>query len=245
MTYVRIGFLGAFVLLLVGGFTARNAVAPYFSSLGEPSTPKAASTPTARVEARRVTAPTATAIVITATPTAAPTATPRVIVVTPTARAVPSPSIAAPAGIHHRTARRSRPAVRPTATPTLVPTATPVPTTGVVALNNYWVDNQWAHPGQVIAIGYVIRNDTGKMERISLGASLKARSSRSWTAAINDPNHDVVAVVPPGATVHVRYFALPAGLRPGRYDVAWGLRDASTGQRLGLAFAPSVVTVTR
>jgi hypothetical protein len=120
-----------------------------------------------------------------------------------------------------------------------------VPTTGEVALSNYWVNGQTARSGQTIAIGYLIRNDTGRTERIMLGASLKPRSALSWTAAINDPYHDVVAVVPPGATVHVRYFTLPAGLRPGTYDVAWGLRDAASGRRLGLAFAPSVVTVTR
>jgi hypothetical protein len=114
-----------------------------------------------------------------------------------------------------------------------------------VALSNYWVNSQTARPGQAIAIGYVIRNDTGRTQRIMLGASLKARSAPSWTEAINVTYHDVVAVVPPGATVHVRYFDLPAGLRPGEYDVAWGLRDAATGQRLGLAFAPSVVRVTR
>ena len=115
----------------------------------------------------------------------------------------------------------------------------------MVALSNYWVNSQRAQVGQTIAVGYVIRNDTGKTERIMLGASLKARSAPSWTEAINDPNHDVVAIFPPGATVHVRYFSLPSGLRPGVYDVAWGLRDAETGQRLGLAFAPSVVRVTR
>jgi hypothetical protein len=97
----------------------------------------------------------------------------------------------------------------------------------------------------VIAIGYVIHNDTGRTERIMLGASLKAQWTPSWSEAINDTYHDVVAIVPPGATVHVRYFTLPAGLRPGEYDVAWGLRDAATGRRLGLAFAPDVVNVTR
>jgi hypothetical protein len=114
-----------------------------------------------------------------------------------------------------------------------------------VALSNYWVNGQSARSGQTIAVAYVIRNDTGRTERIMLGASLKARSAPSWTAAINDPYHDVVAVVPPGSTVHVRYFTLPSRLRPGTYDVAWGLRDVATGRRLGLAFAPSVVTVSR
>jgi hypothetical protein len=257
MTYVRIGFVGAFLLLLVGGYTAKKAVAPYFSAAAGRSTPAIRATATPRTVAHRI-APAATAIVVkktatptaTAIPTATPGLTPTVVLLTagPTTthpHRAPARRPVRHARTHRAVARRRKPI--PTFTP--VPTATAEPTpqssVGEVALSNYWVNSQRVQSGQVIAIGYVIRNDTHTTERVMLGASLKARWAASWTDAINDPNHDVVALVPPGATVHVRYFALPPGLRPGKYDVAWGLRDATTGQRLGLAFAPSVVTVTR
>jgi hypothetical protein len=79
-----------------------------------------------------------------------------------------------------------------------------------------------------------------------LGASIKAARDLSWiTAGISDPADDIVATVPPGVSTHLRYFTLPGAARSGAYDVAWGLRDALTGQRLGLVFAPAVLRVTR
>lgn len=148
--------------------------------------------------------------------------------------------------IRRRVIRR-RLAIHVRPTPTAAPaTATPAPTavTGIVALTQYWVGTLHTRPGRTIAIGYVIDNETGQTERITLGASLKSRRSLSWAAAISDPWHDVVATVPPGTSTHVRYFTLPPGLRPGSYDVAWGLRNAVNGKRDALVFAPAVIRVS-
>ena len=147
---------------------------------------------------------------------------------------------------HHVT--RPRAAVRPTPTPTPHPTSTPLPTptqvTGIVTLARYWVGTLQARSGQTIAVGYVIDNETGHTARTMLGASLKSARSLTWAgSALSDPAHDVVAVVPPGVSTHVRYFTLPPGLRPGLYDVAWGLRDSATGQRDALVAAPAALRV--
>jgi hypothetical protein len=78
-----------------------------------------------------------------------------------------------------------------------------------------------------------------------LGASIKPSSVATWGRSISDPFHDVVAVVPPGVTTHVRYFTLAHGLHPGQYDVAWGLRNAATGSPVALVAAPVSLRVTR
>jgi hypothetical protein len=116
----------------------------------------------------------------------------------------------------------------------------------VVTLANYWVGSTTTHPGTTIAVGYVIDNETGKTAHVELGASVKASSQLSWAAdSISDPSHDVVAVVPPGISRHVRYFTLSPGLRAGSYDIAWGLRNPSTGTRVALVAAPSALRVQR
>ncbi|HZS93585.1 MAG TPA: hypothetical protein VFA78_02215 [Chloroflexota bacterium] len=103
-----------------------------------------------------------------------------------------------------------------------------------------------AYDGETIEIGYVINNGTGHTARVTLGASLKFHRVYSWLAGqINDPFHDVVAVVPPGISNHVRYFTLPSRLKPGTYDVAWGLRNASTGKPLALVAADDALRVYR
>jgi hypothetical protein len=121
-----------------------------------------------------------------------------------------------------------------------------VPTTGTVTLVRYWIGSTVARRGSIMSFGYVIDNGTGRTARIMLGASIKPSRALSWaTATISDPSRDVVAIVPPGATAHARFFALPGSLRPGTYDVAWGLRDADTGVRQAVVFSPAVLQVTR
>ncbi len=128
-----------------------------------------------------------------------------------------------------------------TTTATPEPSATP---SGVVSLANYWVGSTSATPGSTIEVGYTIDNGTGRTERIELGASVKATGQASWaTGSVSDPSHDVVAVVPPGISNHVRYFTLSSGVRGGLYDVAWGLRDPGTDDRVALVAAPSVLRV--
>lgn len=128
------------------------------------------------------------------------------------------------------------------------PTPVPVPTrpSGIFALTRYWVDENVARHGNTIALGYTVDNETGRTMRVMLGASVKPVRAASWVSqSLSDPGHDVVAVVPPGISTHTRYFTLPAGLRPGSYDVAWGLRDAVTGLRAGLVAAPAALQVVR
>jgi hypothetical protein len=128
---------------------------------------------------------------------------------------------------------------------TATPLPTPSPTSGIVTLVRYWVGTPDARHGQTISVGYVIDNETGHTAQLMLGASIKAESVLSWAASLSDPAHDVVALVPPGVSTHVRYFTLPAGLKPGSYAVAWGLRDAATGERTALVAAPGALLVTR
>lgn len=90
----------------------------------------------------------------------------------------------------------------------------------------------------------MIDNQTGTTAHIELGASVKASNRLSWAAdSISDPGHDVVAIVPPGISRHVRFFTLGTGLRPGSYDIAWGLRNPSTGSRVALVAAESALRV--
>lgn len=252
MTFIRAAFLCVFLLLIGAIFAVRSLVAPYFSTaLGgnEPriaAAPPATSTPP-RPRRRPTTIPaTATPRVVIRVVTATPAATATAAATeTPLAPAVSRPVVhhLAPQPRHHPSiSSKPHPTRIP---PTATPRPLPSPTAGTVQLANYWVDSRQARRGQVVAVAYVIDNTTGHVEDISLGASLKARSALSWAAAINDPAHDVVAIVPPGVSTHVRYFTVPRGVHPGAYDVAWGLRNAASGQRVGLVFAPDVLTVTR
>jgi hypothetical protein len=117
---------------------------------------------------------------------------------------------------------------------------------GTVTLVRYWIGTTVAHPGGIMSVGYVINNGTGRTERLMLGASIKPSRALSWASAtISDPSRDVVATVLPGASIHSRFFAIPTNLRPGTYDVAWGLRDADTGARQAVVFSPGVLQITR
>jgi hypothetical protein len=173
--------------------------------------------------------------------------------VTRAQKAVPATSTAQPAAT-------AAPVASPTAIPTATLPATPrasatptstalptaQPTTGVVTLTNYYVASSTARSGQTVPVVYTIDNQTGSTERIMLGASIKSMRAGAWGAgAINDPAHDVVALVPPGVSTHMRYFTLPARLLPGSYDVGWGLRNASTGQTLAFLAANGALSVVR
>jgi hypothetical protein len=120
-----------------------------------------------------------------------------------------------------------------------------VPTAGIVVLSRYWVSSAVARAGTTIGVGYVIENGTGSTQHVLLGASIKPGRVLSWLSSISDPSHDVVATVPPGVSTHIRYFTLSSRLRPGAYDVAWGLRDAATGRRDAIVAAPSALEVRR
>lgn len=132
--------------------------------------------------------------------------------------------------------------VAPLPTSATVPAPQPVDETAA-KLTNYWVAAEKVRRGQIVSFSYVIENPTGAVLHLVLGASIKPRDSRSWTSSISDPYHDVVATILPGKTTHLRYFRVPLNLRPGRYDVAWGLKEPSMGRRVSLVFGAGVLVV--
>lgn len=267
MTFARGVFIFAFVMLIVGAVGARLIIGPLlFGNVNSPSyavqAHAATATPTLEPSPSPSKAPVEHVVPTnTPAPTAAPT--PRLTASSPalprSTRAIASaprvshharrPQASAGPLTHAATARRAlarhghRPAPTATAHATPVPSPTP---SGVVTLTNYWVGSTTTHPGTTIAVGYVIDNRTGATAHVQLGASVKASSRLSWaTDSISDPGHDVVAVVPPGISRHVRYFTLSRGLRSGSYDIAWGLRNPSTGARVALVAAQSALRVQR
>ncbi|HZU14847.1 MAG TPA: hypothetical protein VFB58_18575 [Chloroflexota bacterium] len=121
---------------------------------------------------------------------------------------------------------------------------TPTPTSGTVTLARYWINATSARRSQAISMGYVVNNGTGRAVRLLLGASIKATRTASWLNSISDPVHDMSVLVRPGVSTYSRPFQLSASLRPGLYDVAWGLRSSS-GARLALVTAPASLTVRR
>jgi hypothetical protein len=228
MTFVRAVFLFALLMLAVGDVLGRWLLSSAAGPGDEPGWHQVA------LAATSTAAPTATEV-----PTITPVVTQRLTTPTPMPTSTPTATPAA--------TLTSVPTAQPTASPTVRSTATPSPapspTTGIVTLVRYWVGSPSARPGQTVAMGYVIDNATGHTVRVMLGASLKASASPNWvTGAISDPAHDVVAEVPPGTTTHERFFTLPR-VKRGSYDVAWGLKDASTGGRVALVSAGSALQV--
>lgn len=233
VTLVRVAFFAALAVLVVGMVAIRAVVAPLFVSGANPPSPPVS------------------ALVSKGHPHRSPTA-------------IPSKPHAAVRRVRKKS-RSVKPAEAPsprptpiaktpaTVTPTSIPTATitpttlptPSPTAGIVTLTRYWVGSPQARTGTTISVGYVIDNATGRTERISLGASLKSSRVLSWGRSLSDPAHDVTATVPPGISTHIRFFTLPAGLRPGAYDIAWGLRNAVSGERVALVAAGGSLTVER
>jgi hypothetical protein len=259
MTFARGVFIFAFLMLIVGAVGARLIIGPLlFGDVSSPSyvvsaragtatsTPAPPSPRPTPVEHAR---PTAT-MAATAAPTPRPAST-RTVVPRPTQPAAALRKVSHMAKHPTATVRPAVPVATkqraPTRhTPTPVP-ATPVPSptpSGVVTLANYWVGSTTTHPGNTIVVGYEIDNETGATAHLELGASVKASSQLSWaTDSISDPRHDVVAVVPPGVSRHVRYFTLSPSVRAGSYDIAWGLRNPSTGSRVALVAAQSALRV--
>lgn len=237
MTFARVVFAFALLMLGAGIASSRYLFGPIFESRGpatlisaapvkkaaEPTATQAQ--PTATTGATTLSHPT---VRPTAIPTVRPTVHPRV---RKAARVMPRPRVL-----------RRRHVLKPTATSLPQPTSTPM--TGTVALARYWVGSVQARRGQTVEVGYVINNGTGHWARVVLGASIKGTTTLSWVSgSVSDPSHDVVAIVPPGISTHIRYFTLPTGIRPGAYDTAWGLRDARTGRREALVTAPGVLKV--
>jgi hypothetical protein len=123
-----------------------------------------------------------------------------------------------------------------------VPTATPVGE--AIRLRNYWISPENIRPGQTLSLHYVIDNESGTTQRAVLGASIKSMGVGGWTtSAISDPPHDVVAILPAGTSIHLRYFRVPSDIPLGRYDIAWGLLSPVTFQRIALVAADGGLTV--
>ena len=264
MTFARGVFIFAFLMLIVGAVGARLIIGPLlFGDVGSPSyavsarvaTATSTPAPTSRppVERPRPTATPAPTVTQTARPVATETVAPqptRPVIARPTVgHSAKRTQITVQPTAHVAIKKRSQvhraPARTPTPSPSATPAASPTPS-GTVTLANYWVGSTTGHPGTTIEVGYVIDNQTGVTARVELGASVKASSQLNWaTDSVSDPSHDVVAVVPPGISRHVRYFTLSPGLRAGPYDIAWGLRNPSTGSRVALVAAPSALYVQR
>jgi hypothetical protein len=260
MTLIRAAFIFALLTPVLGVLGSRYLIARLVYQA-----PQVALAPAPPSPRPTHAAPTATATVL---PTETPTALPKSTPTTAPATAIPAspmPTVTAvrPAPSKHRTtvavrhAHRAKPnhrrpvaavhrltaKVRPRRK--AVARVRPSPTVGIVTLTRYWISATRARRGTTIGVGYVIDNATGRTNAIMLGASIKSVNTLSWLEAINDTSHDVVATVPPGETTHSRYFTLPRTLRPGWYDVAWGLRDAATGARDAVVAADAVLRVTR
>lgn len=240
MTFTRAVFVFAFAMLALGLVGSRALAAYLFPGLqGPPSSRIVAivNTSTSRPATKRTAIPTRT-LAPTVGPHRAPTTPP-----------TPSPTRTSPSPTSTRAPRvKATPTATASATPTVIATATatPTPTIGIVTLARYWIATQQARTGQTIEIGYVIDNETGRAAHVLLGASLKSTRALSWaSASIDDPPHDVVAVVPPGISTHVRFFTLPSDIHRGAYDVAWGLRDTTTGERDALVTAADALRVAR
>lgn len=240
MTFARGVFIFAIVMLLIGIVGTKMMLDSLFNgpqipveaALLNTVTPAPTKTPAPVHHVRATSVPPTSTPLPTLSPI--PTTTPPV---TPTPIAT-LPPVSTP-GPH------AKPTPHPTASPTPTPAPTTVPTMGTVQLARYWVGSTTARAGATIAIGYVIDNETGQTQQLALGVSLKPSQDLSWLGtAIADPSHDVVAVVPPGISTHVRYFTLPAGAAAGRYDVAWGLKDTA-GNRLAVISAPAALLVDK
>jgi hypothetical protein len=257
MTLVRGMFLAAFLMLTAGSVGIHSAVAPLFSGLGGkpgPTRKPAAPAPTVTPAATRaIVRPPATressgpaSPVPSSTPaaTATVTATPAPgVTFLPTVSPTPANRPTLKRHLirrHHTTARRH----------SLTPTPTPAPTAtraaGTLTLVRYWISSVRTRRGGTNSVSYVIDNATGRTARVMLGATIKATRDLSWiSAGISDPADDLIAVVAPGVSAHLRYFTVAAPARPGTYDVAWGLRNAVSGRRVALVFAPAALQITR
>ncbi|GAC1321496.1 MAG: hypothetical protein NVS2B16_11150 [Chloroflexota bacterium] len=236
MTFVRGIFLFALVMLVVGMVGSRIMLQNIFGSAAHPAVTRPVAnraTPSRVVAARRHTA---RAGIASARSHATSGLRPHHHMTLSQAHARPR-------------ARAHIPAARAVAlvqTPIPTPIPLPTPTIGPVSIARYWVNQTAARHGNTVALGYVINNPTGHTIRMMLGASVKSTRAMSWAAqSLSDPAHDVVAIVPPGISTHTRFFTLPSRLHPGAYDVAWGLRNATSGRRDGLVAAPSALRVTR
>lgn len=237
MTFARGVFAFALIMLITGILGSRWIVQTIFGPNPISLSPHVAvvhDTPAAR----HTSTPTAVPSTTTAPTQVASRVLPTSVTIAPVSRQTHVPRAKATATMRP-TPRATR--TRVLSTPKL---PSPTPMTGIVTLANYWVGTAQARRGQTVSVGYVINNGTGSTTRVMLGASIKAARVVSWVSGtVSDPAHDVVAVVPPGITTHVRYFTLPHRVRPGVYDVAWGLRDAASGARDALVMAPSVLQV--
>lgn len=254
MNATRAAFVIAFLVIGLGMYVARSLTTPLFlSSHGNRTHVEAVAIGTATIPPkprrmahdgqtrhhRRVTPPTTGPIhTRTSTPMLLPTPTAK-----PVATFTAMPARPMRRGKRHSIKLTSRPTATPLPSP--IPSSTATPGTGIITLASYWVNSARAAPGQTIGVAYVIQNQTGRTTQVSLGASIKSTRTLSWGASLSDPAHDVVAILPPGTSTHVRYFHLPRALRPGAYDVAWGLRNADSGSRIALAEASTALKIAR
>ncbi len=94
-------------------------------------------------------------------------------------------------------------------------------------------------PGQSLTLTYGIRN-SGNPATLVLGASLRPASGGAW---LSDPADDKTITLQSGTNTYARTFAVPAGLEPGIYEVAWGLLGTDMQTSYGLRVESAGVQV--
>ncbi len=75
-------------------------------------------------------------------------------------------------------------------------------------------------PGATLTIRYTL--DTLKPIKVALACSIQEAGTLIW---INDLDNSEVVDIAVGSGSYSRKFILPSTLKPGRYDVAWGIWD--------------------
>ncbi|MFC1718424.1 hypothetical protein ACFL6S_32510 [Candidatus Poribacteria bacterium] len=93
-------------------------------------------------------------------------------------------------------------------------------------------------PGAILTINYTI--STSRAITVTLGCSVQRAGASMW---INDSDNDKIVYVDAGGGNYSRKFALPSTLRPGDYDVAWGIWDSDFTMPYDGRLSSNVLTI--
>lgn len=94
--------------------------------------------------------------------------------------------------------------------------------------------------GNQITLSYTIQSP--RAEQVTLGASLRQSGNGPGTWFADTPR-DTVVNLSIGTNVVTRPFIIPGGQAPGRYDVAWGVWQARTGQSYAYTERGAILSV--
>ena len=90
-----------------------------------------------------------------------------------------------------------------------------------VIITAYSLKPSAAKTGTTIAVNYTIK--ASRRAIVALGCSIQKVGATIWT---NDSDNDRVINLDVGSASYSRKFTLPTELRPGKYNVAWGIWDS-------------------